>query len=164
MFARPQRLWFSPFLALVLTAGCEEPRTDVPRGKPKAEQPPAAKQETFIVGQRTQEIKNADVELKKGAQQANTRITAKDPITLPGNAYVTIIGRNSMLQIQHAIDLWRAENDRYPKDYAEFMDVIIKANNIALPKLPHYQDYGYDAKEHKLIILEYPDKKNQPLQ
>ena len=161
MFARPQRPWFTPWLALALTAGCEEPRTDVPR-KPKAEQPPAAKQDTFIVGQRTQEIKNADVELKKGAQQATTRITAKDPITLPGNAYVTIIGRNSMLQIQHAIDLWRAENDRYPKDYQEFMDVIIKANNIALPKLPHYQDYGYDPKDHKLIILEYPDKKNQP--
>ena len=58
------------------------------------------------------------------------------------------------------MDLYQAENDRYPKDYDEFMDEIIKANNIALPKLPHYQEYGYDEKEHKLIILEYPDRKS----
>ena len=39
------------------------------------------------------------------------------------------------------------------------MTEIIKANNIALPVLPYYQEYGYDEKEHKLIILEYPDRK-----
>ncbi len=27
-------------------------------------------------------------------------------------------------------------------------------------QLPPYQKYGYDEKEHKLIILEYPDRKN----
>ena len=67
-----------------------------------------------------------------------------------------------MLKIQHAVDLYHAENDRYPKDYDEFMTEIIKANNIALPKLPALSGYGYDEKEHKLIILEYPDRKNQP--
>ncbi len=68
-----------------------------------------------------------------------------------------------MLNIQHAVDLYHATNDRYPKDIDEFMNEIIKPNNIALPRLPHYQEYGYDANEHKLIILEYPDRKNQPL-
>ena len=62
------------------------------------------------------------------------------------------------------MDLYHAANDRYPKDYDEFMTEIIKANNIALPKLPHYQEYGYDEKEHKLIILEYPARKDQPPQ
>ena len=61
------------------------------------------------------------------------------------------------------MDLYHAENDRYPKDYDEFMNEIIKANNIALPQLPHYQEYGYDEKEHKLIILEYPELKDAPL-
>jgi hypothetical protein len=27
--------------------------------------------------------------------------------------------------------------------------------------LPYYQEYGYDAPQHKLIILEYPDRKAQ---
>ena len=128
--------------------------------KPRSKAP--AKSE-FIVGKRTQDIRNAQTELKQGkAQVASTRIVAKDPFTLSGNAYVSIIGRASMLNMQHAIDLYRAENDRYPKDYDEFMEVIIRANNIALPKLPYYQEYFYDDKEHKLIIIEYPARKDQP--
>ncbi|AMV40817.1 hypothetical protein [Planctomyces sp. SH-PL62] len=90
------------------------------------------------------------------------KITAKDPITLQGNAYVTMIGQTSILQIQHAMNLYQAANDRFPKNYDEFMAEIIRANNIALPKLPHYQEYGYDEQQHKLVILEYPDRKNNP--
>jgi hypothetical protein len=113
-----------------------------------------------IIGKRTQKIVNAAPVLEKGnAKVATTKITAKDPITLQGNAYVSIISRTSQLMIEHAIDLYHAQNDRYPKDYDEFITEIIKANNIALPKLPPYQDYGYDEKEHKLIIIEYPDRK-----
>src|SRR4051794_12562062 len=161
MSERPRRLWFVPALAVVIAAGCEEPRN---LGGPTAVRAPAKPAEdTFIVGKRTQEVRNANAELQKGAIEGTTKITAKDPITLQGNAYVTIIGRNSILNIQHALDLWRAENDRFPKDYQEFMDEIIIKNNIALPKLPYYQKYGYDEKEHKLIILEYPELKNQPL-
>src|SRR5208337_2985639 len=63
---------------------------------------------------------------------------------------VTIIGQTSILNMQHAMDLYHVENDRYPKNYEEFMSEIIKANNIALPVLPEYQKYGYDEKEHKL--------------
>jgi hypothetical protein len=134
---------------LAASIGCEEERNV---------------QDKFIVGKRTQEIKNAAPEIQKGkAIVATTKITAKDPITLPGNAYVTVIGRTSILNIQHAMDLYHAEKDRYPKDFDEFMTEIIKANQIALPLLPEYQKYGYDEKEHKLVILEYPEIKNQPL-
>ena len=97
--------------------------------------------------------------LKRGAQVASTKIVTKDYITIQGNAYVSIIGQTSILTIQHAVDLYHAANDRYPKDYDEFMTEIIKANNIALPVLPPYQKYGYDENEHKLIILEYKDLK-----
>jgi hypothetical protein len=143
---------------LALAAACEEERNV--GGKPKA----AAPKPEFIVGKRTQEIKNAATELQKGdARVATTKITAKDPITLQGNAYVTIVGRTSIMQIEHAIDLYHAMNDRYPKNYDEFMSEIIRANNIALPQLPYYQKYGYDEKEHKLVILEYPELKDQPL-
>jgi hypothetical protein len=60
------------------------------------------------------------------------------------------------------MDLYHADNDRYPKDYDEFMAVIIKANGIALPQLPPYQKYGYDENEHKLVILESQVLKDQP--
>ena len=58
--------------------------------------------------------------------------------------------------------LYKAEHDRYPKDFEEFKTDILQANNIALPLLPSYQKYGYDEKEHKLIILEYPELKSPP--
>jgi hypothetical protein len=142
--------WLALAGCVCSAAGCEEERRNTP--KP-------------IIGQRTQEIRNAAPELKKGGAKAVTpRITATDPITLSGNAYVSIISQASILSIQHAMDLYHATNDRYPKDYDEFMTEIIKANNIALPKLPLYQKYGYDEREHKLIILEYRDLKDQPVQ
>jgi hypothetical protein len=150
--------------------GVDQGDLDRPASKPTARPaaPPRAKKPTDsgpIIGQRTQDIKDANAELKTGkAQVGSTRIVAKDPITIQGNAYVSIIGQASILSIQHAVDLWHASNDRYPKDIDEFMNEIVKPNNIALPRLPPYQEYGYDANQHKLIILEYPDRKNQPLQ
>jgi hypothetical protein len=168
----PLRLLLAPLAAMVvfLAAGCEEERNvggagqsqgqDQAKAKAKASAPRKAE---FIVGKRTQEIKNAAPELEKGgAKVATTKITAKDYITLQGNAYVTSVGKMSILSIEHAMNLYHAANDRYPKDYDEFMNEIIKANNIALPKLPYYQQYGYDEKEHKLVILEYPELKNEP--
>ena len=159
----------SRFLVLILTLfsmclGCEEERNVGGKPKPPAQAKAAAPKDTFIVGRRTQEILDARPELQKGgANVATPKITAKDYITLQGNAYVTAIGQISILSIQHAMDLYHATNDRYPKDYDEFMSEIIKANQIALPVLPYYQKYGYDEKEHKLVILEYPELKNQPL-
>jgi hypothetical protein len=177
-------------IALIFTAaGCEEEMRNVgnrpqtraldqtgvtvgldenPRPQARPQQPPAQPKRPTdsgpIIGQRTQEIRNAATEIQRGgARQASTKITAKDYITLQGNAYVTIIGRTSILSIQHALDLYHATNDRYPKDLDEFMNEIIKPNNIALPKLPPYQAYGYDENEHKLVILEYQALKDQPL-
>jgi hypothetical protein len=153
------------FPVLVSGIGCEEERAVSSKPKVQAQtKPPAAGKLEFIVGKRTQKVKNAAPELQKGgAIEATTKITAKDPITLQGNAYVTIIGRTALLNMQHAMDLYHAEHDRYPKNYDEFMSEIIKAGQISLPQLPYYQAYGYDEKEHKLVILEYPDLKNQPL-
>jgi hypothetical protein len=142
---------------LLLASGCEEERKV---GAKKAGQPPG--EDHFIVGKRTREIRNAAPEMQTGnATIVRPEITSRDPITLPANAYVTIVGQTSILHIQHALDLYYAANGRYPKNYDEFLATIVKPNNIALPMLPHYQKYGYDEKEHKLVILEYPGLKNQ---
>jgi hypothetical protein len=181
--------WPGLLACILAVAGCEtevqqlgkRPETRAPEltgvvvnqddfGRPATPAPTQAKAKSkapakpeFIVGKRTQDIRNAGAELQRGqAQVGSTRIVAKDPFTLQGNAYVSIVGQASIQNIKHAVDLYQAENGRYPKDFDEFMDVIIKANNIALPMLPHYQEYGYDDKEHKLIILEYPAHKAQP--
>jgi hypothetical protein len=153
-----------PFKALalctLLLAGCEEEK-HVAGAKPK---PAVKKEDTFIVGQRTQEVRELSKELKKGANVVTPKITAKDPITLQGNAYVSSVGRIAIGNITHTMDLYHAETGKYPATYDEFMEEIIKKGQISLPRLPHYQKYSYDPAEHKLLILEYPDLKDKPPQ
>lgn len=163
---------FAVPIALFALAGCDDsPGPSTPglgsaqASKPEARPAPAPAEDIGkpreILNKRTTDIRDAQKEMKAaGAIQAPTKPIAKDPITLAGNVYVSAIGKTSIDNIKHAMDLYHAENDgKYPKDYPEFMEQIIKKNNIALPTLPYYQEYAYDAPNHKLIILEYPDKK-----
>ena len=150
-------------LPLVLVAtGCEEPRYPAKKSQQVSAPPeaPAPYKPRDVIGKTTQDIRAAEPEIKEeGAKVVSPKIVAKDPILLTGNAYVTMIGKTSILQIEHEMKLFQAANDRYPRDLQEFMDQIIKPGNIRLPVLPHYQEYGYDEKEHKLVILEYEDRK-----
>ena len=163
-------------LGLALVSGCDQPTGSTrPRSKasldqlveqpaappaPVAPQPaPAPVAPRPILGQKTQDIRDMNKEKGAGGVVTQPRITAKDPITLQGNAYVSIIGQNSILNIQHALDLYQAETGEFPKTTEEFMEKIIKANNIALPKLPFYQEYGYDPDKKELVVIEYPAKK-----
>jgi hypothetical protein len=142
---------------ILVSAGCEEEPRHTPGERGVSSRP---EDSGPIIGQRTQKIIKAAPALEqKRAKVASTKIVAKDPFTLAGNAYVASIGRLSQLAIEDAINKYHAANDRYPKDLDEFMTEIIKANNISLPKLPTYQEYSYNEKEHKLIIIEYPDRK-----
>jgi hypothetical protein len=164
---RPRRLALLPLALLPWVAGCEETRTVGKKAKAppaaRAVPPPAQARAGTIVGQTTTAIKDAAPEIQSGkAYVSSGKITAKDPITVTGNAYVSIVGRTSVFKIQQALDLYYTENQRYPADLAEFMDQIIKPNNISLPRLPDYQEYAYDAPNHRLVVLEYPDRKAAP--
>jgi hypothetical protein len=157
--------------ALVAASGCEGKRVSQTKAVPQSTEPapesapaPAAAEggHGFIVGKTTQDIKENTAEVQQGAQVASSKIVAKDPITLQGNAYVVMTGSIAKDKIDYALKLYQAENDRYPRDHKEFMEEIIKKNNITLPVLPHYQEYSYDAANHKLLIYEYPDRKANP--
>ena len=142
--------------SFLVATGCEEEARHTP-GTPSVSS--KAQDSGPIIGQRTQKIVNAAPAIEQGrAKVASTKIVARDPITVHGNAYVSSIGRISQLAIDDALNKYHALNDRYPKDLDEFMSEIIKANGISLPKLPPYQDYAYDEKEHKLIIIEHTDQ------
>jgi len=55
-------------------------------------------------------------------------------------------------QITHAMSLYKAEHDGIPKSHEEFMEKIIRANNIALPRLPENQTYVYDPADGELKV------------
>lgn len=143
------RLALIALIALPFLPGCDEPT-------PKKAAPPKTRP---ILNERTQDIRETKAEVKKGAVVAPPRVVAKDPYTLAGNVYVSAIGQTAIGNIKHTVDLYHAETGEFPKSHAEFMEQIIKKNNIALPVLPSYQEYSYDVNTHQLNIIEYPDKK-----
>src|SRR5262245_12336556 len=105
-----------PLLA-ALAAGCgDEPMNSGPSDAgPQASEPaPAADPGAGapalrpVIGQKTQNILNYQEEVKNNpgeGQVSDLKIKAKDPITISGNAYVTAVGKISVDQIKHAVDL-----------------------------------------------------------
>ena len=131
-------------LALALTlCGCMESLENQTKKSPNS-----------IIGKKTTDIGKFDP--NAGNTVSDATIHATDPITAPMSAYGPMMEQISQIQIVPAINLFQAENDRYPKDYDEFMEKIIKANNIELPVLPGGKKYQYDEAEHKLVVIEAP--------
>ena len=73
-------------------------------------------------------------------------------ITVPISAYFRAQDRLVLQQIDHAVNLYRAEHGRGPTTHDEFMDKIIQVNNIQLPRLPTGQTYEYDPADGQLKV------------
>ena len=56
------------------------------------------------------------------------------------------------IQIPQALQLYKATNGSPPKSHEEFMDKIIKANNIRLPQLAAGSKYVYDPDVGELMV------------
>lgn len=110
------------------------------------------KDEKSIIGKTTQDIGKHDAD--KPAETVSSKITDTNPVTAPLNSYGPIIQKAATVQIDHAVNLFHATEGRYPKDYDEFMEKIIKANNIKLPVLPFDRKYEYDEKNHTIVIVQ----------
>jgi len=126
-------------LVLVVCVGCSQAKS----------QPAADKDDKGVFGKKTQDIGEFD---KNKANQvvSDQKIHATDPVTSGLSAYAPMMEKISMIEITHALELFRATEDRYPKDYDEFMTRIIKENNIRLPVLPYKGHYEYDVENHEL--------------
>lgn len=110
------------------------------------------KSEKSIIGKKTQDIGNFDP--KADNKVSDSKVEVTNPVTGPLEAYGPMLEQISKSYIQSAVDLYHAENGAYPKDYNEFMDKIIKANNIKLPVLPGTKKYQYDVENHKLVVVD----------
>jgi hypothetical protein len=138
-----------PLLALV--AGCG----DEPAAKPKI-------QARDTLNKTTQNVLELKTELANGAILAPTEIEVSDPLTQSASAYRTQVAKLGKLAVTQAIGMYEATNGEKPKNYQEFMDVIIKKgqpDGIQLPMLPYYQEYAYDSDKKELTVVEYPAKK-----
>lgn len=91
-----------------------------------------------------------------GKEVVDPKVTVTNPITAPLEAYQPLKEKVSMIPVIQGIQVFNATEGRYPRDHAEFMDKVIKANGIKLPVLPAGKKYEYDVANHQLVIVQDP--------
>jgi hypothetical protein len=61
--------------------------------------------------------------------------------------------RVALMMVQKNMDLYKAEHDgKGPKTHEEFMQKVIKENDVKLPDLPPGQKYEYDPAREELMV------------
>ena len=146
------RLPHAILLGCVLSfAGCID-SSSTPAADSQSSKPASEASGQGIFGKTTQDIREHDKN-KPDQVVSDQKIRASDPITAPLSAYGPMMERISTVEITHAVNLFHAENERYPKDLDEFMEKIVKPNNIRLPVLPYKGRYEYDVGKHELLIV-----------
>jgi hypothetical protein len=141
-------------LPLVVLAGCESPK----KPASAAAGPKVKIRET--IGKTTQDVLKLNDALAQKGVLAATNVTSKDYLGAISDVYKTSVPKIVIATIQPLMVQFNLDNNRDP-NYDEFMAQIIKAYNVQLPQLPYYQEYAYDETEHKLVVVEFPDKKTQ---
>lgn len=102
----------------------------------------------------TQNIGEFDAD--SGNEVADTDVKITNPITGALEAYGPLKQQISGLAITQAVELFRATEGRYPKDYDEFMSRVIQANQIRLPEPGKGLQYQYDVENHQLLVVKTP--------
>jgi hypothetical protein len=157
-------------LALALAAaGCAEERVTKPgAGKVAAAPKPAEEQvkSRETIGKRTQTVLKLSDAIQQGGVPAATNIPVADPLTQNAAAYRTTVGKIGAMSVEQAIQIRNAQSiaDPKPLTYDEFVNEIIKPNQpdgIQLAMLPYYQEYAWDEQNQKLIVVEFPEKKQK---
>ena len=92
-------------------------------------------------------------QFKGDKQVVRPKVNITNPVTGPLQAFEPMKQQIAQLGIDHAINLFRALEDRYPKDHNEFMQRVIKENNIRLPEPSRGFAYQYDVENHKLLVV-----------
>lgn len=153
-------------IGVAVLAGC------APGAFPKPAAPPAAKAEPAkptpiktrqTLGKTTQNVLELSKALEEGAVLAETSITS-DGLEIASEAYRTQVGKAGSLAVEQRMQHYNAEHGEYPQTYDEFMTRILgkdQPDGLKLPMLPYYQEWAYDVANRKLVVVEFPAKKEQ---
>jgi hypothetical protein len=145
-------------IAAALVTGCEP-------SKPKpvsSTTPPIETRKT--IGKTTQNILPLADALQQGGQMAEMSITEGGLGAVTSDAYRTSVGKIGIMAVEHQMQLVEAEKGPMPMGYDEFMTRVIgkgKPDGMQLPMLPYYQEWAYDPDTKKLVVVEFPLKKEQ---
>jgi hypothetical protein len=138
-------------MVLMFAAGCDLPKPAPSDSKPAPAKPPAAEQ-----GEKMVEEKAAVGMGEKG------RGYGGDVVTEPIKDLWQTKEKLVLMQIKTSLDIYKASNDGHgPKSHEEFMQHIIKENDIQLPALPAGESYVYNPAKEELMIRK-PASHNSP--
>lgn len=139
---------------VVVVIGCE------PAKKPVAKDPSAQPRDTLH--ETTQKVYDLPEELAKGGVVSDLKIKDADPLIGVAGAYAPMVGKIATQRVEADLNIYYTMNEKYPANLQEFLSEIIKvgqADGVQLPMLPYYQEYAYDVANHKLVVVEYPARK-----
>ena len=157
-------LWLAA--ACCACGGCAPGAFPVAAPQPAATPPAAAAapvQTRKTVNQTTQNVLELSRALAAGGVLAETSIQGGG-LAIAAEAYRTQVGKAGTLAVEQKMRLYQAEHGELPKTFEEFMTRIIgtgQPDGISLPMLPYYQEWAYDAAARKLVVVEFPAKREQ---
>ena len=129
-----------------LLSGCAEPPASETSSK------------TGIIGKKSQDI--GEFKPENGEKIADLQVKPSANPYASAGAYGFAVSEVSKIAVNQALQLFKAEHGRMPKDYDEFMSQIIKRNNIQLPVLPGNRRYQYDPEKFELVVVEAEKTEN----
>lgn len=102
----------------------------------------------------TDDIGEFDPKAKNEIVDSDVEIS--NPITGALEAFGPLKQQISGIAVTQAIEMFRATEGRYPKNYQEFMSKVIQANQIRLPVPGKGLQYQYDVQNHTLVVVKLP--------
>jgi hypothetical protein len=116
------------------------------------------------IGKTTQNVMPLADALQQGGQPAEMSITGGGLGAITSDAYRTSVGKIGIMAVEHQMQLVEAEHGPKPMTHDEFMTKVIgkgRPDGIQLPMLPYYQEWAYDPDTKKLVVVEFPLRKEQ---
>lgn len=154
---------FVPFTALVV--GCDEPAPTPDASASRGTVQTAPIQTRKTVGKTTQNVLDlADAKAQGGVVVDNAAEAEEGGLGAYSQAYRHSVATIGGLAVEQKMKLYQAEHNKVPATHKEFMATIIAPgtpDEVSLPMLPYYQEYAFDPEAKKLVVVEFPAKKEQ---
>ncbi|MAI73197.1 MAG: hypothetical protein CMM01_20140 [Rhodopirellula sp.] len=159
------------FGSMLVFLGCvPSPSADSSNDKPKVSTTPGVTAEEATpretIGKTTQNVLLLKDALEKGGVLATKDTGPSNPLLASAAAYRNSVATIGAMAVDKAIQIRNAQSIREPQPLTHevFMDEIIKkgkSGGIWLPMLPYYQEYAWDEKSQKLVVIDFPARKEE---
>lgn len=159
------------FGTMSVSPGCfPSPSADSSSAKPKASTTPGVTAEEATpretIGKTTQNVLALKDALEKGGVLATKDGGTSNPLLASAAAYRNSVATIGAMAVDKAIQIRNAQSIREPQPLSHevFMKEIIKkgkSDGIRLAMLPYYQEYAWDEKTQKLVVVDFPARKEE---